>query len=218
MLIAFETSQQLCSVAILSKNGVLIDQLVVDEINHHAKNLPLMTNEILKNNGYHFNNLSGVAVSKGPGSYTGLRIAAAYAKGICFGLNIPLIAVSTLRAMAAQLNIQDSSNGMLLVPMIDARRMEVYAATFNKEELLDEERAIILDKNYFQNIEGYYRFFGNGAEKIPTDWITKDQEIIKGIKPIASVIGKLALVKLKNKEFEDLDSFEPNYIKSFRLG
>ncbi len=218
MLIAFETSQQLCSVAILSKNGVVIDQLVVDEINNHAKNLPLMTNEILKNNGYHFNNLSGVAVSKGPGSYTGLRIAAAYAKGICFGLNIPLIAVSTLRAMAAQLNIQDSSNGMLLVPMIDARRMEVYAATFNKEELLDEERAIILDKNYFQNIEGYYRFFGNGAEKIPTDWITKDQEIIKGIKPIASVIGKLALVKLKNKEFEDLDSFEPNYIKSFRLG
>ena len=218
MLIAFETSQQLCSVAILSKNGVVIDQLVVDEINNHAKNLPLMTNEILKNNGYHFNNLSGVAVSKGPGSYTGLRIAAAYAKGICFGLNIPLIAVSTLRAMAAQLNIQDYSNGMLLVPMIDARRMEVYAATFNKEELLDEERAIILDKNYFQNIEGYYRFFGNGAEKIPTDWITKDQEIIKGIKPIASVIGKLALVKLKNKEFEDLDSFEPNYIKSFRLG
>tara|TARA_E500000178_G_C17011917_1_gene750982 strand:- start:1205 stop:1861 length:657 start_codon:yes stop_codon:yes gene_type:complete len=218
LLIAFETSQQLCSVAILSKNGVVIDQLVVDEINNHAKNLPLMTNEILKNNGYHFNNLSGVAVSKGPGSYTGLRIAAAYAKGICFGLNIPLIAVSTLRAMAAQLNIQDSSNGMLLVPMIDARRMEVYAATFNKEELLDEERAIILDKNYFQNIEGYYRFFGNGAEKIPTDWITKDQEIIKGIKPIASVIGKLALVKLKNKEFEDLDSFEPNYIKSFRLG
>lgn len=177
-----------------------------------------MTNEILKNNGYHFNNLSGVAVSKGPGSYTGLRIAAAYAKGICFGLNIPLIAVSTLRAMAAQLNIQDYSNGMLLVPMIDARRMEVYAATFNKEELLDEERAIILDKNYFQNIEGYYRFFGNGAEKIPTDWITKDQAIIKGVKPIASVIGKLALVKLKNKEFEDLDSFEPNYIKSFRLG
>ena len=218
MLIAFETSQQLCSVAILSKNGAVIDQLVVDEINHHAKNLPLMTNEILKNNDYHFNNLSGVAVSKGPGSYTGLRIAAAYAKGICFGLNIPLIAVSTLRAMAAQLNIQDYSNGMLLVPMIDARRMEVYAATFNKEELLDEERAIILDKNYFQNIEGYYRFFGNGAEKIPTDWITKDQEIIKGIKPIASVIGKLALVKLKNKEFEDLDSFEPNYIKSFRLG
>lgn len=218
MLIAFETSQQLCSVAILSKNGVVIDQLVVDEINNHAKNLPLMTNEILKNNDYHFNNLSGVAVSKGPGSYTGLRIAAAYAKGICFGLNIPLIAVSTLRAMAAQLNIQDYSNGMLLVPMIDARRMEVYAATFNKEELLDEERAIILDKNYFQNIEGYYRFFGNGAEKIPTDWITKDQEIIKGIKPIASVIGKLALVKLKNKEFEDLDSFEPNYIKSFRLG
>ena len=88
MLIAFETSQQLCSVAILSKNGVVIDQLVVDEINNHAKNLPLMTNEILKNNGYHFNNLSGVAVSKGPGSYTGLRIAAAYAKGICFGLNI----------------------------------------------------------------------------------------------------------------------------------
>lgn len=218
MLIAFETSQQLCSVAILSKNGAVIDQLVVDEINHHAKNLPLMTNEILKNNGYHFNNLSGVAVSKGPGSYTGLRIAAAYAKGICFGLNIPLIAVSTLRAMAAQLNIQDYSNGMLLVPMIDARRMEVYAATFNKEELLDEERAIILDKNYFQNIEGYYRFFGNGAEKIPTDWITKDQAIIKGVKPIASVIGKLALVKLKNKEFEDLDSFEPNYIKSFRLG
>lgn len=218
MLLSIETSQRLCSTAILDMDGHFVDQIVIDELNQHSKNLPIICRELLKNNGLAFESLNCIAISQGPGSYTGLRIGASYAKGLCFGLDVPLVAVSTLQAMSWQVETIDKQEATCYVPMIDARRMEVYWAAYQKNTEICVEKAEILNKEFFLKWEQKCYFFGNGAEKIPSDWLLDHHEIISNIRPMAKEIAFLAYQKFRNQDFVFLDSFEPSYIKSFHFG
>jgi tRNA threonylcarbamoyladenosine biosynthesis protein TsaB len=154
-----------------------------------------------------------VVLSAGPGSYTGLRIGASLAKGICYAANIPLIAVSTLKAMATGLATQQP--GKLLCPMIDARRMEVYTAIFDAElNILAKEQPLVLSEET-ATIFDFEKtiFFGSGAEKILQ--INSKYNVIKDFKQNATHLITEGLAAYNRKEFADLAYFEPNYIKPF---
>jgi tRNA threonylcarbamoyladenosine biosynthesis protein TsaB len=163
--------------------------------------------------------LEAVAVSSGPGSYTGLRIGISSAKGFCYGLEIPLIAVSSLEIIAvAGKNYEGKHENAVLVPMMDARRMEVYSATFDKDlKRLDNDKAIIVDENFTKRFEGekiYY--FGDGMPKCISVLEQDPRSVfIDAIYPDAKNMIKISLEKFRSSEFEDLAYFEPEYLKEF---
>jgi len=160
-----------------------------------------------------------VAVSSGPGSYTGLRIGVSTAKGLCYGLDIPLIAVSTLEVLTAYaLQITETTANSLFCPMIDARRMEVYAAIYNQEGIIQREiSADIIDENsYSEILESHIvYFFGNGAEKCKTTLTHPNARFIDGMYPLAENMIVLAEKAYNEKKFVDVAYFEPFYLKEF---
>jgi tRNA threonylcarbamoyladenosine biosynthesis protein TsaB len=224
LLLNIETSTAVCSVA-LGKDGKLLALKENKEGMKHATHLTTFIDDILKENELKPSDLDGVAISMGPGSYTGLRIGVSTAKGLCFGSNIPLIAINTLQAMTKALQENKSMlNGVknmedaYFCPMIDARRMEVYTAFFNnKTELKREISADIIDENSF-NEELSNReivFFGDGSGKCK-DVITSENGIfLDDVTPTAVGMIELAENKFKNEEFEDVAYFEPFYLKDF---
>jgi len=221
LILGIETSTKICSVALSDGEQLLAVKEEGGDYSHSEK-LTLFIEEVLEKAGKKMYDITAVAVSKGPGSYTGLRIGVSAAKGLCYALDIPLISVSTLQAMAQRVvqesNKEENSN-LLYCPMIDARRMEVYTALFDKEnKIIETISAKIIDENSFV---GYLKnnsilFFGDGAEKCkPT--LTKEQNAIfsnKGL-PSAQYINQIAYQKLQNKEIEDVAYFEPYYLKDF---
>ncbi len=215
-LLSIETSTKVGSVAI-HQNGKLLAYHENFVENSHSEHLPVTIREMLAERGIAFQQLDAVAISKGPGSYTGLRIGVSVAKGICFANDIPLIAVETLSSMAMEVVSLSCEHG-LLCPMIDARRMEVYCQLFgeNLSELSHVEAKIIDEKSFRELLNNnMIYFFGNGAQKCKDVLQHKNAGFIDGIYPKAKFIGELAIHKFEEKKFENLAYFEPYYLKEF---
>ncbi|WP_340075328.1 tRNA (adenosine(37)-N6)-threonylcarbamoyltransferase complex dimerization subunit type 1 TsaB [Leptobacterium sp. I13] len=218
VILNLETSSTNCSVSI-SEKGQIIVLKEEDTVGYsHSENLHKFIKEALTEASLSFNHLDAIAVSKGPGSYTGLRIGVSAAKGLCFALDKPLIAVSTLKALSMQLQIDKG----FIVPMLDARRMEVYAAVFDAgHKKVRETKAEIIEEasfHKFLNQDKVY-FIGSGAEKCkpliqhPNAMFTDEKFV-----PSAKEMATLAFQKYQKGDFEDVAYFEPYYLKDFIPG
>ena len=214
LILSIETTTTNCSVS-LSKNG---ETLVLKEDYgkgySHAERLHVYIDEVIKESGHTLGDLDAIAVSKGPGSYTGLRIGVSAAKGLCFALNIPLISISTLQSLAHQVS---EAKGYI-IPMLDARRMEVYSEVFNTK--YESERAIeaqIIDETSFNSYldQDKSYFIGNGVEKTKTVISHPNACFIEGKLPSANEMSLLAYNKYKKNDIEDVAYFEPYYLKDF---
>lgn len=218
LILSIETSTTVCSVAITEGNKVLATEKLFLE-RSHSNLLTIIIQDLLRTCGLSLKEMDAIAVSEGPGSYTGLRIGVSTAKGFAYALDKPIIAVGTLMAMAhevSQYNTEDS----LLVPMLDARRMEVYTATFDHElSIIYEVKPLILDEDSFkETLTGdKVLFHGDGASKFkPLIESNKNAKFIEGLTPSAWAVGQLAFMKYEKEEFEDQAYFEPFYLKEFR--
>lgn len=214
-ILNIETATKNCSVALAKEGKTILCKEIAEEGYSHAERLHVFIEEIIQEAGITFKDLIAVAVSQGPGSYTGLRIGVSAAKGLCFALNIPLIAIDTLKTLASQVII---SNG-LIVPMIDARRMEVYSAVFtpdfqNKRATLAE----IITENSFEDFQETIYFVGDCSEKGKTV-LTKDNFVfLEAIKyPSAKEMSLLSFEKYKISDTVDVAYFEPYYLKDFMV-
>jgi len=216
-ILNIETATHICSVS-LSKDGETIDLIESHEDRTHAELLSVFIEKILSKNKILPKELSAVAVSEGPGSYTGLRIGVSVVKGLCYGLKIPLISVSTLKAMAngAREEVEDDA---LLCPMIDARRMEVYTAIYDKQLNLKEKiQAKIIDSDSFRQQLSKQKivFFGTGSEKCRTE-IQDKNAVFREKEYISSQnISSLSYEKFLKSDFENMAYFEPFYLKEFQ--
>lgn len=217
-ILCIETATTNCSIA-LAKNGLLMELKEDYNSNYsHAERLHLYINDILKDNGLTSKDLGAVAVSKGPGSYTGLRIGVSAAKGLCFSLDIPLISVPTLTSLAHQVSISEKD---FIIPLLDARRMEAYTAVFTagKKQVCETQAKILDEQSYKEYLEqGIVHFIGNGVEKFQNICSHKNARFINRKLPSAKEMVELAEIKFKNKDFEDLAYFEPYYLKDFMAG
>ena len=218
-ILNIETSTNVCSVAV-SKDGSCIFNKEDHEGPNHAVILGVFVQEALSFIDSHAIPLDAVAVSCGPGSYTGLRIGLSMAKGICYGRDVKLIAIPTLELMCVPLLLGEkiSEENALLCPMIDARRMEVYSQFFDRA--LKEVRSInadIVESNTYDDIlaQQPVYFFGNGAEKCHEVLTHHNAHIIEGIVPLAKNMYPLAEKRMANEQFEDVAYFVPFYLKDF---
>jgi len=223
-ILQIETATTVCSVA-LAKDGKTIAVKQVDQRNIHAEVITVFIDELLAETGSHYKDIDAIAVSCGPGSYTGLRIGISTAKGLCFALDKPLIAVETLAAMAggvAGLDEYSNQTDLLLCPMIDARRMEVYTAIFKiNGENVKPTAAEIVDENSFADIlqNNKVLFFGDGAEKCFNVLKTHPNALyLPDFLNSATHLTKKAAEKFNNGDFEDVAYFEPYYLKDFIAG
>ncbi len=212
----------MCSVA-LSANGELVALKERNEPNIHAREITLFINSVMRDAGIQFNELCAVAVSKGPGSYTGLRIGVSAAKGICFALDLPLIAVDTLEAMAGGFlaNHPQTEIYTLLCPMIDARRMEVYCALFNNRlSVIEPVEAKILDQSSYAKIldKTPVIFFGDGARKTQQLFADRPNYRFVEFENSAAHLSRFAFKKWEKNHFENMAYFEPFYLKEFIAG
>lgn len=218
-ILCIETSTRVCSVCIGNGDQILAVAEDTEEEYTHAEKLNVLIQEVMNFTGLQFADLKAVAVSEGPGSYTGLRIGVSAAKGIAFACNIPIIAINTLKAMT--IGVVDKDINALYIPMIDARRMEVFCAGFsNSLESVFETRAQILNEDAFPERDNFskFYFFGNGAQKAEEILSEIGGEYISGIYASAIGMAPLAYKKFKNDEFVDTAYFEPFYLKDFIAG
>lgn len=208
-----ETATKNCSVAI-AKDGITLHCKELSEEGYsHAEKLHVFIEQVLKEVHLTFNDLSAIAVSQGPGSYTGLRIGVSAAKGLCFALDIPLIAIDTLEALALQAKGVEG----FIVPMIDARRMEVYSAVFDSNmNKIREVRAEILTSDSFSEISSIIYFLGDCSEKSKTV-LNKANHIYMDeiIYPSANQMSVLSFEKFQKNKIADVAYFEPFYLKDF---
>lgn len=214
-ILNIETATKNCSVA-LAKDGVTIAVKEMSEQGYsHAEYLHVYIEAVLQEAGLTFKDLAAVAVSQGPGSYTGLRIGISAAKGLCFSLDIPLLAVDTLAVLALQASVNDG----LIVPMIDARRMEVFSAVYDKNYIqIRATLAEIIDENSYQEIAETIHLVGDGAEKFDTILTaTKFVYHADVIFPSANEMCELSFDKFQKEDFVDVAYFEPYYLKDFFL-
>jgi tRNA threonylcarbamoyladenosine biosynthesis protein TsaB len=218
-IIQIETATTVCSVA-LAKDGEVIAFKQLDQRNIHAEIITLFIDELINTAGLKYTDIDAVAVSSGPGSYTGLRIGVSTAKGLCFALDKPLIAVKTLAAMAQGIISEGNIDAdTLLCPMIDARRMEVYTALFNVNGVVIEPTAAaIIDEHSFNtHLENNkILFFGDGAEKCrEVLGVNPNAKFVTDFANSAIHLTKKAADKFANAAFEDVAYFEPYYLKDF---
>ena len=216
-ILCIETSTNCCSAAITIEGQAVASKENLEGANH-ASELPIFIEQLLDTAREQGWRLDAVAFSQGPGSYTGLRIGAATAKGICYGLHIPLIPVDTLQIMCAAAKDQQSNIDGILCPMLDARRMEVYTAMyqFNDLESLSKVEAKIIDEQSFceELKKQKIYFFGNGAEKCKTIIQSEHAQFIDGIIPQAKYMGALA-EKAPQLDIKQMAYYEPFYLKEF---
>jgi tRNA threonylcarbamoyladenosine biosynthesis protein TsaB len=214
ILLCLETSTTNCSVSLV-KDGITLSLREDNSKSYsHAERLHTFISEVLSEAAVSKNDIDAVAVSKGPGSYTGLRIGVSAAKGFCFALDIPLIAVDTLQAFALQVNKKEG----VIIPLLDARRMEVYTAVFDAKHInLEETKALVLDEFSFSKYlnNGKVFFLGNGNEKFQELCKHPNAVFINGTLPSANEMGVLANEKYKKSDFENVAYFEPYYLKDF---
>lgn len=212
-ILNLETATKNCSVSISQNGKTILCKEMAEAGYSHAERLHVFIEECLKESNLTFKDLSAIAVSQGPGSYTGLRIGVSAAKGLCFALDIPLIAVDTLQVLASQLTISEG----VIVPMIDARRMEVYSSiyTFNFDKIR-EVKAEILTENSFEEKSKTIHFVGDCGEKAKTV-LTNSNFIFHNhiVYPSANEMSELSYKKFQERNFEDVAYFEPYYLKDF---
>ncbi len=222
LILCIETGTDICSVGI-AENGELISLRESDEGRDHARKVGVFVGEILRENRIDPEDLDAVAVGKGPGSYTGLRIGVSFAKGLCYGLRKPLIAVGSLDALC-EVAREDHEAGILAVeeweravlcPMVDARRMEVYTRLFDAQgRPLTEVAAEVIDAGSFAEwrAKGPFVIFGNGAAKCAE--VLADAVTVP-VTPSARGLARLAQAAYDRNEFADTAYFEPFYLKNF---
>lgn len=222
VILNIETSTRVCSVA-LAIDGEVVAREDSFTKNSHAENITLFSEKAVKDAGLSFRELDAIAVSKGPGSYTGLRISVSTAKGYCYALDKPLISIGTLKSMAAgMIERENNPDGFLYCPMIDARRMEVYAAVFDsKLNEVQGTEAVIVDKNSFHDLLPVNKiiFAGDGAPKC-REVLNHQQNAVfmNDFYPSADFMATLSEQKFNKQEFEDVAYFEPFYLKDFVAG
>ncbi|GAB3725030.1 tRNA (adenosine(37)-N6)-threonylcarbamoyltransferase complex dimerization subunit type 1 TsaB [Hymenobacter agri] len=219
ILLSLETSSPVCSVALHRvADGTLVGQSELRLDKSHSTHLTVLIEQLMANTGHALADLAAVAVSDGPGSYTGLRIGGAAAKGLCFALDIPLVAVSTLRALAVQVAaVTARPDKFLYCPMLDARRQEVYAAlyTHDGQEVLAPTPLILDADTLAEQLAGHaILFFGNGAKKFQAVLGESGQAgFLAGIEPSAIAVGALAVAAYHRQEFQNVAYYEPFYLK-----
>jgi len=214
IILNIETATKNCSVS-LAENGKVIALQELNNGNYsHAEKLHVFIQDVLNTTNKSLKNIDAIAISKGPGSYTGLRIGVSSAKGLCYALDIPMIATNTLKTLALQVDKEDG----IIVPMLDARRMEVYSAVFSSDnKTVREIEAQVLDKTsfseYLDNQKVY--FIGDGVPKTKEIITHKNAFFIDDKLPSANEIAQLSYDKFQQKNFEDVAYFEPFYLKDF---
>ncbi|KUG08261.1 tRNA (adenosine(37)-N6)-threonylcarbamoyltransferase complex dimerization subunit type 1 TsaB [Solirubrum puertoriconensis] len=217
LILALETSSHVCSVA-LTQDGALLAAAELRLEKSHSSHLTVLIEQLLSNAGVTLEQVSAVAVSDGPGSYTGLRIGAAAAKGLCYALGLPLLAIGTLPALAHQAAQQvPRAERYRFCPLLDARRMEVYAALYTGAgEELQAPAPVILDANsWADELDlGPMLFFGSGAAKFQPLVADKvNAEFLTNVHPSAIAVAQLAEVAYARQEFKDVAYYEPFYLK-----
>ncbi|MEA1784611.1 tRNA (adenosine(37)-N6)-threonylcarbamoyltransferase complex dimerization subunit type 1 TsaB [Arenibacter sp. GZD96] len=217
IILNLETATTNCSVGI-AREGRLLALKENNSINYsHSEQLHVFIKEVLDEASLSFTDISAVAVSKGPGSYTGLRIGVSAAKGLCYALDIPLISVATLQSMAHQIAVTPDA---YIVPMLDARRMEVYSAVFdsNYQQIADTKAEIINEDSFNEwTQKSKVHFVGSGAEKCSTLLDSPNLTFHPKALPSAKEMSALSWEKYAAADFEDLAYFEPYYLKDFML-
>jgi tRNA threonylcarbamoyladenosine biosynthesis protein TsaB len=230
LILALETATPVCSV-VLARNGEILSLRESSVPNAHSSMLTLFIEELFLEAGLSYSDLDAVAVSMGPGSYTGLRIGVASAKGLCYALDKPLIAVPTLEAMAIGMRNQGSGIGVegqgsgittLFCPMIDARRMEVYCAVYDKNiKEIQSTDAVVVNKDSFHRLleEHVILFAGTGVEKCKLFFLQNPGSLfLVNFQASASYMIPLAEKRYHESQFENLAYFEPYYLKDFVAG
>ena len=217
LILSIETATKTCSVC-LARDGVEVLTITEDSGNYsHAEKLNGFIQHLFNETGYVLSDLDAVSISEGPGSYTGLRIGTSTAKGFCYALDIPLIAVNSLKALAAL----TSTESEIICPMFDARRMEVYSALFNRQlEEVEETKAVVIDADSYQDflVNDEVVFVGPGAEKCREILMHPNAQFDLGTSVSAKGMIALAERKFQLKDFVDVAYFEPFYLKDFIAG
>lgn len=217
LVLSLESSTSVCSVA-LHEDGELIIDREVHQPQAAASLLTPMIESLFKSAGLPRTQLNAVAVSSGPGSYTGLRIGVSTAKGICYALDLPLITLDSLHVLASALS--PKGDGRWLCPMIDARRMEVYTCLLKETlEVIEETHPLIVDEQSFATMLESHQidFFGNGAAKCEAVIRHPNAAFVSGLYPRAASMGRLAFRKFESGAFADVRNFEPAYLKEFAI-
>ena len=218
LILGIETATKNCSVALFKDSKLIAEKEHVSDGYTHAEQLNLFIKEVVGSANITLTEIEAVALSMGPGSYTGLRIGTSTAKGLCYALEIPLLAISTLQAMA--FGMAENESSVVYCPMIDARRMEVFSALFdeNNKEIRGVQADVVDEQTYTNFLKNEVLFFGDGALKCKEIINHKNAKFIEGINPSAKNLGILANAKFENKDFEDVAYFEPYYLKDFVAG
>lgn len=232
MILCLETSTAVCSVALVDNSNVIALRESLDGQNH-AEKITIFIDEVMKEANISYNELEAIAVSKGPGSYTGLRIGVSTAKGLCYAMEKPLIAIDTLAAMTKgfldnnfdndhDTNIKSLPSSSIFCPMIDARRMEVYSAFFTEDmKKISETEALIIDESSFSDLKlnHHLYLFGDGADKLISLFENEENiTVIEKFHCSAAYMARLAEEAFKNNDFVDTAYFEPFYLKDFVPG
>jgi tRNA threonylcarbamoyladenosine biosynthesis protein TsaB len=221
LILLLETATSICSVA-LAKDGAVISLRENNAGFTHAENITLFIAEVCKEAAVSLGDLDAVAVSRGPGSYTGLRIGVSTAKGLCYALEKPLIAVETLKSLCCSyLQSFSADQSVVLLPMIDARRMEVYCAAYASSlNVIFPERAEVITENSFSELISARNIimFGDGSAKCKPVFEKYDRVAFADVQLSAQGMAQLAEEKFRQKNFEDVSLFEPFYLKEAAIG
>jgi len=215
IILNIETATKNCSVAIAKDGKTIVCKELATENFSHAEKLHVFIEQILAESNVRFSELNAIAVSQGPGSYTGLRIGVSSAKGFSYALNIPLIAVDTLQLLAKQINIDKG----IILPMIDARRMEVFSAMYDSNyNQIRATQAEIIDESSYKEISETIHLVGDGIGKF-TSTLTDEKFVFHNevVYPSANEMSTLSFEKFQNSDFVDVAYFEPFYLKDFLL-
>ena len=215
IILNIETATKNCSVALAKDGKTIVCKELATENFSHAEKLHVFIEQILVESDVQFSELNAIAVSQGPGSYTGLRICVSSAKGFSYALNIPLIAVDTLQLLAKQINIDKG----IILPMIDARRMEVFSAMYDSNyNQIRATQAEIIDESSYQEISETIHLVGDGIGKF-TNTLTDEKFVFHNevVYPSAKEMSALSFEKFQNSDFVDVAYFEPFYLKDFLL-
>lgn len=215
IILNIETATKNCSVALAKDGKTIVCKELATENFSHAEKLHVFIEQILVESNVQFSELNAIAVSQGPGSYTGLRIGVSSAKGFSYALNIPLIAVDTLQLLAKQITIDKG----IILPMIDARRMEVFSAMYDSNyNQIRATQAEIIDESSFQEISETIHLVGDGIGKF-TNTLTDEKFVFHNevVYPSANEMSALSFERFQNADFVDVAYFEPFYLKDFLL-
>lgn len=214
-ILNIETATKNCSVSVAKNGETVLCREIAEEGYSHAEKLHVFIEEVIAESGISVQDLAAVAVSQGPGSYTGLRIGVSAAKGLCFALNIPLIAVDTLQTLASKASVSEGK----IIPMLDARRMEVYSEIFNYDLKAEREiQAEIITEDSFSEFTEKIYFVGDCAEKCKPVLTKENFVFLEDIKyPSANEMSKISYDKYQKSDTVDVAYFEPYYLKDFMI-